>query len=281
MVSLPARQAGSEASRFADVDASELTEGQVYRLCVDLDGISPGSPTGDTGFNAFVTPVSKVITRAVLRASSQLLYFVCATCTPGARVSLASNCTWKPGSGSRTALAPLMQEVPARERDTWRAVLDASKLLLDIIYKLCLTMENALPSLGEGEVGDLPVMPVTALVPGAVRKHQSQQLWIRCDEGCTPASLLHFSVSRSDLPPPASRVGGTAAVVLAAAISSTVNSGASSTSTRHLLGAIHGMINASIDLDPKRQKRARQQQTLLSLAMCPTQIPAGLLARKR
>eukprot|EP00928_Gymnodinium_smaydae_P034938 TRINITY_DN24659_c0_g5_i3.p1 TRINITY_DN24659_c0_g5~~TRINITY_DN24659_c0_g5_i3.p1 ORF type:complete len:2977 (+),score=464.59 TRINITY_DN24659_c0_g5_i3:158-9088(+) len=74
---------GSAPDFRAVVDATELTPGEVYRLCADLDGFNGTMTLGDTGIGLFVSPLSEC-KRCVVQASpAQRILMGCSNCLLG------------------------------------------------------------------------------------------------------------------------------------------------------------------------------------------------------
>jgi len=184
---------GNAARWRASLDATQLSEGASYQLCMDLDGRLPNMPAGDTGLAVYVTPVQSVATRTLLHASGQQINLVCASCLPGvATVTLADSC----GTTGTTASpsAKLIADVPDRTGTARRSTLDATSLVPGRSYELCVDLDGEAGELVPGSAAQVSITPLYAAEPSAVRQQPGQRVAVRCDR-CSTLSRVHLAKS--------------------------------------------------------------------------------------
>eukprot|EP00435_Cladocopium_sp_Y103_P033438 s2403_g8.t1 len=159
---------------FVTIDASSLTAGKYYLLCVDLFGIAP---PGCTGFMVFASSLS-ASTQSVGFAGSQLVTFSCASgCISSSSVYLARDCSTGYG-GPKTVPTPIV----ATHGNLWTAVHQADALISGFRYQMCVDMDGsgALPTGPSGVV--VYVSGVSRVFPSYVSDDLEQKVVLECGE---------------------------------------------------------------------------------------------------
>lgn len=84
---IQAASMGSTTFSIGPIDASDLSFGQFYKLCIDLDGTETKLAVGYSGMKLFVSPINQALPRAVLKATNQQVQLYCTECNPEAELT--------------------------------------------------------------------------------------------------------------------------------------------------------------------------------------------------
>ncbi|CAK9038656.1 Hypothetical protein (Fragment) [Durusdinium trenchii] len=132
------------------VNVSSFESGRHYKICIDLDGPSPGFLAGDSGLEVYVNGVVALDPLAVNQAAAQKIRFSCPTCAATATVSMylaRSTCT--------THASDLPQLQLEGQRNL-TLTLNAQSLEVGMSYRLCVDMDSG----KAGDVGEIYVSPI-------------------------------------------------------------------------------------------------------------------------
>eukprot|EP00913_Durusdinium_trenchii_P016879 g15869.t1 len=127
------------------VNVSSFESGRHYKICIDLDGPSPGFLAGDSGLEVYVNGVVALDPLAVNQAAAQKIRFSCPTCAATATVSMylaRSTCT--------THASDLPQLQLEGQRNL-TLTLNAQSLEVGMSYRLCVDMDSG----KAGDVGEI------------------------------------------------------------------------------------------------------------------------------
>jgi len=188
----------------ASVDASGLTIGVSYRLCVDLDG--PGMlALGDTGLEVFVSPFACGGSGTVTTSHAQPIELACNALSPehcSAAVGyLGTACDGAGASPAglrapqlstrNTAMAPVTAAISAAAQKAvnpqatpaWRMLVDASGLEPGLSYRVCLDVDGPGPADFADSGCRAYVAGVLAVEPETVEADRPQQFTLHCAHG--------------------------------------------------------------------------------------------------
>jgi hypothetical protein len=211
-------QDGTSSIWSAWIDASALTLGNHYWLCIDMDGTSgPGSGIGNAGQKVYVTAIASLLDGGVTPASnSSKLWLQCSTseaCGSAAHVYLATACdsaavsAASNGSDSSAAALGSRQSGVANMQTTTgsfqerHVFLNTSMLQTGRHYKLCLDIDGIF---GPGSTfllaGDSGVSVYVTPLPGdlapvTVKIHVPHFFPLDACVGCNSNSMAYLAAS--------------------------------------------------------------------------------------
>lgn len=168
--------------RWARFDASSLTAGVLYSVCLNrIDN----ETFEDTGQTVFISPIQEVHPQMVQPSSSQELSITCVPgCTSSTEVVLALDCASISGAPSATLTG---------FRAFWSVTLDLSSLSFGQVYKVCADVD------GTG-VSTLPLADTgltmrtggpTSIQVVSIMSATNQRVPIVCT-GCTHSTAVYF-----------------------------------------------------------------------------------------
>ncbi|CAK0798386.1 unnamed protein product, partial [Prorocentrum cordatum] len=175
--------AGTGWRRWAAlVNASALSPGAHYKLCLDVDGKEPAFPPGDTGLRVYAAPLLGAGPLVLQPKAAQLLRLPCPAC---------SAATTAPGSNG-SSVAPLALVDAAGALTTLRV--EAQSLQVGASYRLCLDVDGAYGAFEYGDAGEVYVSPVTSLATRAIQASPGQQVSFQCPQ-CRVTSVAFLAAS--------------------------------------------------------------------------------------
>ncbi|CAD7953858.1 unnamed protein product [Amoebophrya sp. A120] len=191
-------QAGQWYSMF---DASPLRKGQVYRLCMDYDGINTEKYFADMFLQVYVLDID-ILTPGIIQQANQVVQFRCADCLDqqtSVYLTSADDCDIFTNDGSHTASAPvttnavLLDQVGSASSTTFQATLDAALLTSGNRYKVCLDLDgrNGTLPFGYTELSTY-ITGATLAFDTSIPALPSQQFTVYCSV-CTSATTLYLA----------------------------------------------------------------------------------------
>ncbi|CAK0860652.1 unnamed protein product [Prorocentrum cordatum] len=182
------------------VDASMLTAGIYYRVCVDLDGSSAELSYGDAGLQVLVTGVSKA-PYTIRNFADQVLAIECASgCSTASLGYLGIDCESSVRDGALQGRPP-HNSPPAHLAQVggtaWALPVNATDFALGARYRLCLDVDGTADATGFADTG-LTVFS-TFVTEGdpfgqAVGRAAYQEVRLRCVSGyCSEDSVAHLA----------------------------------------------------------------------------------------
>jgi len=145
---------------LATVDASQLTSGNRYKVCVDLDGGNGTLPFGYTELSTYITGATLADDTVVAAKFGQKFAVVCSVCSTATTLHLSKigcdTTDFDAGQVSNGALgsafAPLVAETSALVPTAqWSATVDASLLNVGEYYTICTDLDGATTNLASGD----------------------------------------------------------------------------------------------------------------------------------
>eukprot|EP00397_Hematodinium_sp_SG-2012_P000082 GEMP01000082.1.p1 GENE.GEMP01000082.1~~GEMP01000082.1.p1 ORF type:complete len:3354 (+),score=631.52 GEMP01000082.1:157-10218(+) len=146
---------GSAPEFTLTLDASQLDEGQHFKLCLDVDGTATSFAMGDTNQLVYITPFRTTQTNPLLRTGSQRLYFNCPRCTTTSRLYLSRRDTpcesWTDAFvQDRGSINTLTVNLDDEGNQVFSVALTAANLYLGEVYILCLDFDGPQTSIIRG-----------------------------------------------------------------------------------------------------------------------------------
>ncbi|CAD7974334.1 unnamed protein product [Amoebophrya sp. A25] len=186
---------------YSEIDATMLTRGMVYRICMDYDGINTEKYFADTFQQVYILSIS-ILTPGIVQKAGQEIRFECADCVAGATalyLTAETDCDVFVSDGSHTGASPATADAVVLATDAgaganrYVATVDASGLTSGNRYTVCMDLDGA--------TGTLPFgfTELTTYITGAtlnadtvVAADVAQDFSVICSV-CTPATSLYLA----------------------------------------------------------------------------------------
>jgi len=224
VVAFDATGAGTRSKSVATAGASNgvltfvlggvdgLDMGNVFRACVDEDGVGTALVFGDVGVSVYATGITSVEPAGVARAAGQTLTVTCfGVCSTSTRIYLTStlcDSSLTDGDPGDVTDASASMRTTATQLDTgpagnkWIYNVDASRLKPGQQFHMCADLDGADGLKPVGDVGLLVfISPFTEIHAIGISRAAYQKIPVSCPEGCSLATRSYIAL-RSITPPP-------------------------------------------------------------------------------
>ncbi|CAE8599504.1 unnamed protein product, partial [Polarella glacialis] len=191
---------------YVDFDCSGLKLGDLYNLCVDVDGVSTDVAFGNTGVKVWVGgPMAFYLWNSVLVAAGQSLILDCALgCSNQSTAYLALDCDSTSFDGAKAAVAGtstksyVFKEDPLQRKPSYLQIdIDSSGLTTGTHYRLCVDMDGRGLDQASGDSGlTVYANPFVPLGPLTLNKGLTTRLPLSCPVvGCSTATMVYLSTA--------------------------------------------------------------------------------------